>query len=57
MELNYLIRLIDELPQNSKLSYVRGEDVCTYVKVDKVENRLYAITPKVKNVLLLRVFF
>lgn len=49
MELNYLIRLIDELPQNSKLSYVRGEDVCTYVKVDKVENRLYAITPKGKE--------
>lgn len=48
MELNYLISLIDELPQNSKLSYVRGEDVCTYVKVDKVENRLYAITPKGK---------
>lgn len=49
MELNYLIRLIDELPKNSKLSYVRGEDVCTYVKVDKVENRLYAITPKGKE--------
>lgn len=49
MELNYLISLIDELPQNSKLSYVRGEDVCTYVKVDKVENRLYAITPKGKE--------
>lgn len=48
MELNYLISLIDELPKNSKLSYVRGEDVCTYVKVDKVENRLYAITPKGK---------
>ena len=37
------------MPQNSKLSYVRGEDVCTYVKVDKVENRLYAITPKGKE--------
>lgn len=49
MELKYLISLIDELPQNSKLSYVRGEDVCTYVKVDKVENRLYAITPKGKE--------
>lgn len=46
MELSHLISLIDELPQNSKLSYVRGEAVCTYVKVDKVENRLYAITPK-----------
>lgn len=49
MELSHLISLIDELPQNSKLSYVRGEDVCTYVKVDKVENRLYAITPKGKE--------
>lgn len=49
MELNYLISLIDELPQNSKLSYVRSEDVCTYVKVDKNENRLYAITPKGKE--------
>lgn len=49
MELKYLISLIDELPQNSKLSYVRGEDICTYVKVDKVENRLYAITPKGKE--------
>lgn len=49
MELSHLINLMDELPQNSKLSYVRGEDVCTYVKVDKVENRLYAITPKGKE--------
>ncbi len=44
-----MVSLIDELPQNSKLSYVRGEDVCTYVKVDKVENRLYAVTPKGKE--------
>ena len=49
MELSHLISLIDELPQNCKLSYVRGEDVCTYVKVDKVENRLYAVTPKGKE--------
>ena len=49
MELSHLVSLIDELPQNSKLSYVRGEDVCTYVKVDKVENRLYAVTPKGKE--------
>ena len=49
MELSHLISLIDELPQNSKLSYVRSEDVCTYVKVDKVENRLYAVTPKGKE--------
>ncbi len=49
MELSHLINLIDELPQNSKLSYVRGEDVCTFVKVDKVHNRLYALTPKDKE--------
>lgn len=49
MELSHLINLIDELPHNSKLSYVRGEDVCTYVKINKAENRLYAITPKGKE--------
>ncbi len=49
MELSHLIKLIDELPPNSKLSYVRGEAECTYVKVDTVKNRLYAKTPKDDN--------
>ena len=45
MELSHLIQLISELPENSDLSYVRGESKCVFVKIDKNENRLHAKTP------------
>lgn len=37
MELNHLIDLISQLPQNSILKYVRGDNTCTFVSVDKQE--------------------
>lgn len=49
MELNHLIDLISQLPQNSKLKYVRGDNTCTFVSVDKQENRVYAKTPEGKD--------
>lgn len=49
MELNHLIDLISQLPQNSKLKYVRGNNTCTFVSVDKQENRVYAKTPEGKD--------
>lgn len=50
MELNHLIDLISQLPQNSILKYVRGDNTCTFVSVDKQENRVYAKTPDGKDV-------
>lgn len=50
MELSHLIQLISELPENSDLSYVRGESKCVFVKIDKNENRLHAKTPEGKEV-------
>ena len=49
MELNHLIDLISQLPQNSKLKYVRGDNTCTFVSVDKQEKRVYAKTPEGKD--------
>lgn len=45
MEINHLIDLISELTPNMQCKYVRGEDVCTFVKIDKNEQRLYTKTP------------
>jgi hypothetical protein len=44
MELDYLINLISELPVNQEMKYVRGESVCTYVKINPSEPRVYAKT-------------
>lgn len=49
MELNHLIDLISQLPQNSELKYVRGDNTCTFVSVDKQEKRVYAKTPEGKD--------
>jgi hypothetical protein len=49
MELNHLIDLISQLPKNSILKYVRGDNTCTFVSVDKQENRVYAKTPEGKD--------
>ena len=46
MEVKHLIDLISELTPNSPCKYVRGEDVCTFVKIDAEEQRLYTKTPQ-----------
>lgn len=50
MDLNHLIYLISQLPENSQMNYVRGESACTFVRIDKSEIRLYAKTPEGKDV-------
>lgn len=50
MELTHLINLISQIPENTELAYVRSESKCTFIKVDKIENRLYAKTPEGKDV-------
>lgn len=50
MELNHLIDLISQLPENSPMDYVRGESTCTFVRIDKSEIRLYAKTPEGRDV-------
>lgn len=45
MEVKHLIDLLSELTPGTKCKYVRGEDMCTFVKVDPVEQRLYTKTP------------
>lgn len=45
MEIKHLIELISELTPNMQCKYVRGEDTCTFVKIDKNEQRLYTKTP------------
>ena len=44
MDLNHLIALIAELPENTRMKYVRGSDTCTFERVDVNENRVYALT-------------
>lgn len=44
MELSHLINLISELPQDKIMKYVRGNDVCTYLRVDTNEPRVFAKT-------------
>jgi len=50
MELTHLINLISQIPENTELAYVRSESKCTFTKVDKLDNRLYAKTPEGKEV-------
>lgn len=45
MEAKHLIELLSELTPGTKCKYVRGEDICTFVKVDPTEQRLYTKTP------------
>ena len=44
MELSHLINLISELPQGKIMKYVRGNDMCTYLRVDTNEPRVFAKT-------------
>ena len=44
MELCHLINLISELPQGKIMKYVRGNDMCTYLRVDTNEPRVFAKT-------------
>lgn len=45
MEVKHLIELLSELTPGTRCKYVRGDDVCTFVKIDPQEQRLYTKTP------------
>ena len=45
MEVKHLIELLSELTPGTRCKYVRGDDVCTFVKIDTQEQRLYTKTP------------
>ena len=50
MELSHLVKLVSELTPNSTMHYVRGDNTCTFVKIDKDNNRLFAKTPEGKDI-------
>lgn len=50
MELSHLVKLISELTPNSSMNYVRGDNSCTFVKIDTDNNRLHARTPEGKDI-------
>lgn len=56
MELSHLVHLISELTPNSSMNYVRGNNSCTFVKIDKDDNRLYAKTPEGKDISFAKSF-
>lgn len=45
MELSHLLHLVDELPKNSTLNYVRGTDTCKFIDVDVPSERINSETP------------
>lgn len=45
MELSHLLSLVDELPKNSTLNYVRGSDTCKFIDVDVPDERINSETP------------
>ena len=45
MELSHLLHLVDELPKNSTLNYVRGTDICKFIDVDIPGERINSETP------------
>lgn len=45
MELKHLLQLVSELPQNTKLNYVRGTDECKFIDVDIDGERINSETP------------
>ena len=57
MELSHLVKLISELTPNSSMNYVRGDNSCTFVRIDKEENRLFAKTPEGKDISFAKSFF
>lgn len=46
MEFEHLIDLISQLQPGSQLKYVRGKETCTFLRLDKDINKVYAKTPK-----------
>ncbi len=50
MELTHIIKLIRELPKDTPLQYVRGNEICTFNYIDLQEPRIYAKTPKSKTI-------
>lgn len=45
MELQHLLQLVSELPNNATLNYVRGTDKCKYIDVDVDGQRINSETP------------
>ena len=45
MDLSHLLNLVNELPNNSTLNYVRGTDTCTFVEVDVNGKRINSQAP------------
>lgn len=45
MELSHLLHLVNELPKNSTLNYVRGTDTCKFIDVDIPGERINSETP------------
>lgn len=45
MELSHLLKLVAELPNNSTLNYVRGNDTCRFIDVDIQGERINSETP------------
>lgn len=45
MKLTHLLQLVEELPNNSTLNYVRGTDTCEFVDVDTDGKRINSVAP------------
>lgn len=45
MELSHLLNLVNELPQNTTLNYVRGTDTCMFLNVDILGKRINSKAP------------
>lgn len=45
MKLAHLLQLVEELPNNSTLNYVRGTDTCEFVDVDVDGKRINSVAP------------
>lgn len=45
MKLAHLLQLVEELPNNSTLNYVRGSDTCEFVDVDVDGKRINSVAP------------
>lgn len=45
MELSHLLNLVSELPNNTVLNYVRGNDTCKFIDVDVPGQRINSESP------------
>lgn len=50
MEFSHLIQLCSELVPNSEIKYVRGDNTCTFVRIDANSHRLFAKTPEGQDI-------